>query len=122
MWAVLLLVLGAALAVLEVFFPSAGILAFLSAAAVVAAIVMGFWQGVLAGVLILVAALLGLPTVIVLGFKYWPKTAMGRRILLMAPHGRGRVAGRFRKEDAQRHGRPGGPRQEQDALKRRYCG
>ena len=84
-WAILLLVLGTALAVLEIFFPSAGILAFLSAAALVAAIAMGFLQGMLAGILILLAALGGLPTVIVLGFKYWPKTAMGRRVLLMAP-------------------------------------
>ena len=84
-WAILLLVLGTALAVLEIFFPSAGILAFLSSAAVVAAIAMGFYQGMLAGILISLGALAGLPTVIVLGFKYWPKTAMGRRVLLMAP-------------------------------------
>lgn len=83
-WAILLLVLGTGLAVLEIFFPSAGILGFLSAVAVLASIVMGFQQGPLAGVLILMAAMVGLPTVIVLGFKYWPKTAMGKRILLTA--------------------------------------
>jgi membrane-bound serine protease (ClpP class) len=84
-WAILLLVLGTGLAVLEIFFPSAGVLAFLSVAAVLAAIVMGFHQGPIPGILILLAALVGLPTVIVLGFKYWPKTAMGRRVLLTAP-------------------------------------
>jgi membrane-bound ClpP family serine protease len=84
-WAILLLALGTVLAVLEIFFPSAGILGFLSAVSILAAVVMGFFQGPLTGSLILVAALVGLPTVIVLGFKYWPKTAMGRRILLMAP-------------------------------------
>ena len=36
-WAVLLLVLGIGLAILEIFFASAGILAFLAAAAMVAA-------------------------------------------------------------------------------------
>jgi membrane-bound ClpP family serine protease len=84
-WAILLLVLGTGLAVLEVFFPSAGILGFLSAVALLAAIVMGFYQGPVVGILILMGAVIGLPAVIVLGFKYWPKTAMGRRVLLMAP-------------------------------------
>ena len=46
---------------------------------------LGFCQGPVAGILILLGAVVGLPTVIVLGFKYWPKTAMGRRVLLMAP-------------------------------------
>jgi membrane-bound ClpP family serine protease len=84
-WAIILLVLGIGLAVLEIFFPSAGILAFLSAAALVAAIVMGFSQGAVAGLLILLGVVVGLPTVLVLGFKYWPKTAMGRRVLLTPP-------------------------------------
>jgi membrane-bound serine protease (ClpP class) len=84
-WAILLLLLGTGLAVMEVFFPSAGILAFLSVAAVLAAVVTGFNQGPLVGILIMAAALVGLPTAIVLGFKYWPKTAMGRRVLLAAP-------------------------------------
>jgi membrane-bound serine protease (ClpP class) len=84
-WAILLLVLGAGLAVLEVFFPSAGILGFLSATAVLSAVVMGFFSGPIVGMLILLGAIVGLPAVIVLGFKYWPKTAMGRRVMLMAP-------------------------------------
>ena len=81
-WAILLLVLGTGLAVMEIFFPSAGILGFLSALAVIAAIVLGFWHDPITGGLILLGALFGLPTVIVLGLKYWPKTAMGRRVLL----------------------------------------
>jgi membrane-bound ClpP family serine protease len=84
-WAVLLLVLGAGLAVMEIFFPSAGLLGFLSAVALLAAVVMGFYQGPVTGVFILLGAVVGMPAVIVLGFKYWPKTAMGRRVLLGAP-------------------------------------
>jgi membrane-bound ClpP family serine protease len=84
-WAVLLLVLGTALTVMEIFFPSAGILAFLSAVTLLGAIVMGFMQGTLAGFLILLGVAFGLPIAIVLGFKYWPRTAMGRRVILMAP-------------------------------------
>jgi len=84
-WAILLWGMGAGLAILEVFFPSAGLFGFLSATAIVAAIGMGFYQGTLAGILTLVATLAGMPTILVMAFKYWPKTAMGRRMLLMAP-------------------------------------
>ncbi|MBN1394569.1 MAG: hypothetical protein JW959_06070 [Pirellulales bacterium] len=86
-WAILLLVLGIGLALLEVFFPSAGILGFLAASSLIAAVVMGFMQGPLAGFLSLLGVVLALPTAIVLGFKYWPKTRMGKRVLLMAPSG-----------------------------------
>jgi membrane-bound ClpP family serine protease len=84
-WAFVLLVLGIGLAVMEVFFPSAGILAFLSAAALIAAIIMGFQQGVWAGIAVVTAIVGGLPTVLILGFRYWPRTKMGQRILLTPP-------------------------------------
>lgn len=83
--AILLLMLGIGLALLEVFFPSAGVLAFLSAAALIAAIVMGFYQSPLVGALVFAGVALGLPTVVVFALQYWPKTAMGRRVLLVAP-------------------------------------
>jgi membrane-bound serine protease (ClpP class) len=84
-WAILLWGLGAGLAILEVFFPSAGLFGFLSATAIVAAIGMGFYQGTFAGIAAILATLAGMPTILVLAFKYWPKTAMGRRMLLTAP-------------------------------------
>lgn len=84
-WAVLLLCLGTGLAILEVFFPSAGILGFLSALSFLGAITMGFYQGPTTGILAIVVTLAGLPVVLVLAFKYWPKTAIGRRMLLAAP-------------------------------------
>ena len=84
-WAVLLLVLGLGLAALEIFIPSGGILGFLSGCAMVASVVVAFRQGSVAGVAILAVAVVGLPVVIVAAFSFWPQTAMGRRILLMAP-------------------------------------
>lgn len=100
-WAIVLLVLGMGLAILEVFFPSAGILGFLSACSILAAIFMGFQQKEpkWVGFAILLVAVVGLPTVLVTAFKYWPKTAMGRRVMLMTP----------RSEDVL----PSDPRQEQ---------
>lgn len=84
-WAVLLLVLGMGLAIMEVFFPSAGILGFLAASAVVAAVVLGFQYGTGTGFTILGVAVFGIPTVLILAFRYWPYTAMGRKVLLLAP-------------------------------------
>jgi membrane-bound serine protease (ClpP class) len=84
-WGILLLILGFALAVLEVFFPSAGILGFLSLSALLGGILLGFMHGAVAGLGILLLTVVGLPVVVVLAFKYWPKTAIGRRVLLNAP-------------------------------------
>jgi membrane-bound ClpP family serine protease len=84
-WAFVLFVLGITLAVMEVFFPSAGVLAFLSAAALISAVVMGFQQGVWTGIAVVAAIVGGLPTVLILGFRYWPRTKMGQRILLTPP-------------------------------------
>jgi membrane-bound serine protease (ClpP class) len=85
LWAVLLLVLGLMLLVMEIFFPSAGILAFLAAASLIGAIFFGFKQSNLTGVLILCTEIVGIPTLAILGFKYWPKTTIGRLIMLDTP-------------------------------------
>jgi len=84
-WAVLLLAVGLSLAVLEVFLPSAGLIAFLSGCAIVASIVMAFRQGALAGLSVLAGALIAVPGVGVAALYYWPKTSMGKRMLLKVP-------------------------------------
>ena len=86
-WAILLLVMGIGLAVLEVFFPSGGILGFLTVCSVIASIVVAFKSGPLIGMAILATSVIGLPVAIVAALRYWPKTAMGRRILLITPSG-----------------------------------
>jgi membrane-bound serine protease (ClpP class) len=80
----MLLGFGLGLAVLEVFFPSAGILGFLSACAIVASVVVGFRQSHQTGFIMVMVAVVGVPAVVIAGLKVWPHTAMGRRILLMA--------------------------------------
>jgi membrane-bound ClpP family serine protease len=84
-WAILLLATGIGLAVLEIFFPSAGILGFLSAAAILASIILGFKHSTPVGFLILAVAVGGVPTTIILGLKWWPHTAMGRAVMLISP-------------------------------------
>ncbi len=84
-WAVCLIVLGVGLAVLEVFFPSAGILGFLAACSILGGILLGFRQSAVAGIMILLVSIAGLPIALALALKYWPHTAVGRRVLLTAP-------------------------------------
>ena len=84
-WAVLLLVLGLCLVVLEIFVPSGGILAFLTICAVIAAVVLAFWQNTTVGFIVLFAAVVALPVVVALALRFLPETAMGRRVLLSPP-------------------------------------
>lgn len=84
-WAVLLLAIGLSLSVMEVFLPSAGLIALLAACSIVASIVMAFRQGTGAGLSVLAGALVAVPVAIIAALYYWPKTAMGRRMLLTVP-------------------------------------
>lgn len=84
-WSFLLLLFGLGLAVLEVFFPSGGILGFLCIVALGTSVAFGFMNGAVVGVIMLLIGLIGLP-VVVLGALYWlPKTRFGRHLLLDLP-------------------------------------
>jgi membrane-bound ClpP family serine protease len=84
-WAVILLAIGLSLAMMEVFLPSGGVIGFLSAAAIIAALVMAFRQGSAVGLAVLSGTLVAVPVVVFLALKYWPETSMGRRMLLKPP-------------------------------------
>jgi membrane-bound serine protease (ClpP class) len=83
--ALLLLIMGFGLAVLEVFFPSGGILGFLSFCSIVGAVIFGFKSGTGMGVGVLATAIVGVPTTIILALQWLPDTAVGRKIILHAP-------------------------------------
>jgi membrane-bound ClpP family serine protease len=87
LWAAVILVVGLALAVLEFFIPSGGILAFLSVVAIVTSVVLAFRQGSTPGMVFLAIALLGIPTAFLVAIRIWPNTPMGRRVLLQVPKG-----------------------------------
>jgi len=84
-WAILLLLAGCALAVLEVFVPSGGIIAILSAVALVGALVFAFQEsattGPAVGFAFSLVMVLAVPTLVMLAFKIWPKTAIGKSFL-----------------------------------------
>lgn len=84
-WMVLLLVLGLALTILEIFIPSFGILGFLAISSIIAAIVVAFMESPGVGLVVLAGAIFGLPVVVVLSLRWWPRTPIGRRVLLTIP-------------------------------------
>src|SRR4051812_45249034 len=84
-WAILLLLIGCALVVLEVFIPSGGIISILSAIAFIASIVIASWEGPTTGPVTGLAfgavTVLAVPALVAAAFKYWPKTRMGKAFL-----------------------------------------
>lgn len=86
LWSILLLVVGLAVMVLEVFVPSGGVLGFVSFAALVAAVATAFAeQGTLAGFTVLGAAIVLVPSVLLAAFRWFPSTTLGRRVLPPPP-------------------------------------
>jgi membrane-bound ClpP family serine protease len=86
LWVALLLVIGLAVMMLEVFIPSGGILGFVSVAALLAAVGTAFLQiGVVAGMTVLAITVLAVPTVLSLAFRWFPETSLGRRVLPPPP-------------------------------------
>lgn len=85
-WSVLLLLLGLVLLFLEVFVPSGGVLGFISVSLVAVAIGLAFYhRGLEIGLLFLVLAAVSIPSVLMLAFRWWPLTPMGKRLLLDVP-------------------------------------
>jgi membrane-bound serine protease (ClpP class) len=80
--AILLLALGLGLIVAEIFFPSFGILSVLATAAIAGAIAMAFQECSTAGVRFLIATAILVPAAIVAGFKLFPRSPFGKRMVV----------------------------------------
>ena len=85
-WAILLLLIGFALVVLEVFIPSGGIIAILSGVALIAALVMAFQEssttGPMIGFIFALVTVFAVPSIVALAFKLWPKTPIFERLTI----------------------------------------
>ena len=81
-WTIIFVFGGLLFAVLELFLPTGGILAFFSLAAFCTAIVFAFHQGVEFGLAFLGILLIGIPVLVWQLFMIWPHTPIGRRMLL----------------------------------------
>ncbi len=78
-WAVLLLLVGLGLVMLETFVPSGGILGFLSFTAILASIVVAFQQsGPKVGIAFVIVACLAVPIVLVGGISLFASNAHGQ--------------------------------------------
>jgi membrane-bound serine protease (ClpP class) len=80
--AIVLLAVGLCLIVAEVLFPSFGILSVLATGAIVAAVVMAFQESDAVGMRYLVATALLVPAAIVAGFKLFPRSPFGKRMVV----------------------------------------
>lgn len=85
-WILLLLGTGLALIVLEVFVPSGGVLGLLAVLALGAGVVTAFVeQGVATGLAVLAGVFVAVPAVLMLAFRWFPATPLGRRVLPPPP-------------------------------------
>lgn len=84
-WAILLLLAGCALVVLEVFIPSGGVISILAAVALIGSIVLAFQEsattGPGTGFIFAAITVFAVPALVAVAFKYWPKTPMGKAFL-----------------------------------------
>ena len=82
----MLLVIGLALVIAEIFVPSGGVIGFLSFSSIVAAVVLAFYnKGLLAGFIFLVIACGAVPIALAAAFRLLPDTPMGKRLLPAIP-------------------------------------
>lgn len=86
LWPVLLMLTGLMLGILELFFVSHGILTFLALCAIVGSIVTGFMYSTGLGLALLLVSVFGIPLFVILAVYLWPKTPVGKRVMLPAPN------------------------------------
>ncbi len=81
-YVITLLVIGFAMAFLEVLIPSAGLFGIMSGLSVIAAVMLAFGESQATGYTTLAAVGAGLPTTIFLSFKWLPHSPFGKDIIL----------------------------------------
>ena len=86
-WSLLLLLVGLGLLVLEAFVPSGGMLGVFCALSIMASISVAFMGGWHIGLLMLVLTMAIVPLVLAVGIKWWPRTPIGRAVVLEPPGG-----------------------------------
>ncbi len=90
-WALILILAGLVLLIMEVFIPSGGLLLILALTSLVSGVTMIFFTpdseggGVRAGMIAIVGLLVVIPMLVVVAFYFWPYTPVGKRMLLKAP-------------------------------------
>jgi membrane-bound serine protease (ClpP class) len=83
--AYVLIGLGLALLLAELFLPTGGVLFVLSVGALVVGVAMTFSYDQSTGVATLIAVFVAIPLLGAIAFHYWPKTPLGKRFFLSGP-------------------------------------
>lgn len=84
-WPLLLLAFGLILLIAEVFIPSGGLIGFLAAGCLVLSLWQAFRHSFELGLKFLLADFLLMPMAFALAVYLWPKTPVGKRVLLARP-------------------------------------
>lgn len=79
---IILLIAGIFIIILEIFLPSGGILGAIAGICIVAAVGLAFMESTTNGILFLAVSMVLVPIMIVVGFKVFPNTPVGKRIIL----------------------------------------
>lgn len=96
-WPLLMLAAAIVLLVFEVFIPSGGVLGTLSGIMFVAAVVAGFYfGGMVVGTWFMAGTAVLIPGLVYLAITWWPRTPLGKRILIEPPQGDEWIASRRR--------------------------
>jgi len=81
-WAIILMVAGIGVIVLEAFLPSGGLLSILAAGCFIGSLFCAFRYASSAGVILLLAEVLAIPATLIFVFRRLPKTRWGKKIML----------------------------------------
>ncbi|MBI9017140.1 MAG: hypothetical protein JEZ07_07765 [Phycisphaerae bacterium] len=81
-WAISLLVIALLLVILEIFIPSAGLIGIMAAGFAAAAIYLAFKENPKVGYAFLTITIVSTPIVFIAGLHYFPKTPIGKRLIL----------------------------------------
>lgn len=110
-WGIVLIAVAAALFVCEVLLPTGGLLGGLSAAAVIAGVVMIFQVNTTLGLISTIVTLLATPFLLMYALKVWPDTPFARWVILKDPEAADRDG-----PHADQRGSGGGVREGSDAA------
>jgi membrane-bound serine protease (ClpP class) len=86
--AILLFFLGLLLVILEIFFPSFGVLSLCAAGSFILAVILAFQESSIAGFTFIGCTVIALPILLRFGFRILPRTSVGKRIVLANPPSR----------------------------------
>ncbi len=86
--ALLLYLAAIVLAFVDLFVPSGGVLAILAVLSATASVLFGFRSGQLMGMSMLTLVVASIPVFAILAINIWPRTPIGRRVILRAPEAR----------------------------------